>query len=430
MGILDVPGYSQAAADGRFARPTKPTIVLFGDSRTDDCDLTTADIGDAAVNSALNAYCTNMSWFDWGQASLASGPVFDVISNSGIGGNTTTQMLARIQADVIAYAPSYMTIWGGTNDGWATVADVDATFARMVAMIQAARAANIYVFVISETTSSTKGATFPNLVQYYNEKLRGYAASNSGMEFWDFNSVFINPTGPTGYPLTSMTRDGVHLSAFGAMTLGQKVVAPKLARFTTALAMLPNSVIDTTGNNGNVRNAVSNPFMTGSAGVNGGGDSGTLPNSWSATGTPTAAHSVAARPDGFGNDLTAVITAASANGKFYTQTLNPARILPGIPYVIEASIGIALATNLFGLSLIAQLNSAANSYSRGFGLNEQAPAAGDTLAALSGGIIRSRKFMVPAGTVLTSATLVLTARFAGAGGATIKLGRVALKRVD
>ena len=36
--------------------------------------------------------------------------------NSGIGGNTTTQMLARIQADVIDYAPDVCILGGPTND--------------------------------------------------------------------------------------------------------------------------------------------------------------------------------------------------------------------------------------------------------------------------------------------------------------------------
>lgn len=85
----------------------KPTIVLCGESRTADCDFV----------DSFSGYSTNMSWFDWGQANLPQGPVFDVLRNAGIGGNTTTQMQARMAADVLAYSPSHMTLWGGTNDG-------------------------------------------------------------------------------------------------------------------------------------------------------------------------------------------------------------------------------------------------------------------------------------------------------------------------
>lgn len=68
--------------------------------------------------------------------------MFDVLRNAGIGGNTTTQMQARMAADVLAYSP-HMTLWGGTNNGWTTTAHVDATFARMAAMMDTARAAGI-----------------------------------------------------------------------------------------------------------------------------------------------------------------------------------------------------------------------------------------------------------------------------------------------
>jgi lysophospholipase L1-like esterase len=408
----------------------KPTIVLFGDSRTDDCDVANGDPTDTANNTTLNLYSTNMSWFDWGQCALAGGPVFDVIRNAGVGGNTTTQMLARFQTDVVARQPSHMTLWGGTNDGWTTTADVDATYARMVNMLGQARAAGIYVFLISETTSSTKGTSFPPFVQYYNELLRGYAASNLGVEFWDFNSLFVNPAATTGYPLASMTRDGVHLSAYGASTLGQQVVAKKLARFSTSLTSLPNSLIDTMGNNTAVRNVLSNPLMQGAGGTLGSGDTGTLPDGWSSSGAPTAACSVPARGDGYGNNLRAAITATASGGKFFNLAVTPARLTPGKQYVLEAGIGITAPTNLVTLSVIAQFIVGGTVYSRGFGLNEQSPAAGDGVAALASGVIRSRIFTAPTGVTYTSASLVLTARFSGAGSATVDLGRVALKAVS
>jgi lysophospholipase L1-like esterase len=427
---MDVVALQQALAVGnqRFNFQRKPTIVLFGDSRTDDCDVSANDPTDPAVTAALNVYSTNMSWFDWGQMACPGGPVFEVIRNAGTGGNTTTQMLARIQTDVIAHAPGYMTLWGGTNDTWATTADVDATFARMVTMMQMARKAGIYVFLISETVSSTKGATFPALVLYYNERLRLYAAQNPGVEYWDFNSLFMNPASTTGYPNNPMTRDGTHLSPFGAVTIGTQIVAKKLARFASIVS-LTGSLIDTMGNNGYVRNALSNPLMTSTGGTLGTGDSGSIPSGWTGGGTPTAVYSMPARVDGVGNDLQAVITASAGGSKFITASVNPARIPAGVPHVLEAALAIANPTALYGVSLILQMFTASPLYQRGWGLNEQSPVASDNLAAVSG-IIRTHPFVLPTGVTFTSASLQVKAGFGAAGGAQINLGRVSIKRVD
>lgn len=101
------------------------------------------------------------------------------------------------------------------------------------------------MFLISETTANTKGGTYPRHVQYYNELLRGYAATHAGVEFWDFNAVVTDPTNVNGYNNGTMLRDGLHLGPFGASTLGKDVVAKQLARFGTPLCQLPASLIDT-----------------------------------------------------------------------------------------------------------------------------------------------------------------------------------------
>ena len=418
---MDVVTLGMAKADA-LAKKAKPTIILFGDSRTADCNY--AD--------ATNEYNTNMSWFDWGQFNNVNGPVFDVIRNAGIGGNTTTQMLARMQADVLAYKPSHVTLWAGTNDDWSTgKAGVDATYARMVTMLNMAFKAGIYVFLISETTCSTKGATFQPLVQYYNERLRGYAAKNPGVEFWDFNAIVMNPTSATGNPKAVMVRDGLHLSANGAATLGREVVAKKLARFGTALAQLPNSVIDTQGYSSNVRNVLSNPLMQGTTGTKGNGaHTGTVPDGWASSGTPTVVFSTPARADGFGNNLQAAITASTAESLFLTFAGQPARVVAGQKYVIEAAVEVdAGATNLFSLAIMAQVFNGGTTYQYGSGLATQSAAAGDSIGAHTA-IVRSRVFAAPGGFTYTGMSLAVTARFAGAGTATIRLGRVAFKLVD
>lgn len=400
--------------------PKGPLCVTFGDSRT----------ADRTYDDAANTITTNLDWFTWGQAVNGSGPVFETI-NAGIGGNTTTQMLARMDADVIAREPSHMTLWGGTNDGWSSYTDVDASFSNMVAMLGKAYNAGIYVFLISETTASTplRLSPFAMYVQYYNDKLRAYAATHPNVEFWDFNSRLIDPLSTTGQPKNTYFRDGLHLNARGASMLGKEVVAPRLERFGTALTQLPNAVVDSRFYGASAANVITNTLMQGTGGGRASGHTGSLPDGWTSSGAPAAVCSVDARADGFGNDATLAVTASAASSFSIVNTVSPARLQAGRAYVVEAALDITSPTNLYAVSLLGQFfNSATPVLTGGHGNSVQAAASGESLVAMGPLIIRSRPFVAPA--IFTSTSLAFTLRFAGAGSATVKLGRVAWKSVD
>jgi lysophospholipase L1-like esterase len=405
-------------ATGLVTRPA--TIVLFGDSRVANCD----------YNVDPNSYSTNLSWWDWGASQVPGGPPLDVVYNAGVGGNTTAQMQARLATDVLAYLPGYATLWGGTNDGWLSASDVDASYARMVSMIETMKAKGIYVFVISETTSNTKGTTFPVLVAYYNDRLRQYCAQTAGCEFWDFNRLVMDPTSANGYNKATMLYDGVHLGPLGASTCGKNEVAARLARFPPNLCSIVNTQVDTQGVNASSKNIFSNPLGLGSGGTVGSGNTGTLPTSWSgqAAGAVSAAYSTPSRADGFGNDIQAVYTATASGTHFTTQTGTFSRIVPGQRYVVEAALKIASAVNVTGVSLTVSMFQGGTLYRRGWGYNVQTSANGDSLVDFDG-IIRSRIFTAPAGTY-TALTADLRVLFGGAGSMTANLGRFSMKAVS
>lgn len=398
----------------------KPTIILFGDSRTGDC----------SFDDATNGLTTNLDWFTWGQANTPTGPVFDMIRNAGIGGNTTTQMLARIDTDVLAHNPSHMTLWGGINDLWTSFADVDATYGRMVQMMTKARAAGVYVFLISETTASTslKGNNYPIWVQYYNDKLRAYAATAAGVEFWDFNAHIIDPLSTVGQPRSGILRDGVHLNVKSASTIGKLAVAPRLARFGTTVTQLPHSIIDSQYYNTALNNALTNPLMTGATGSKSAGHTGTLPDGWNSNGTPTAVCSVVPRTDGYGNDVKLEISASAAGSMSLVNTITSTRFTPGATYVIEASLSVSNPVNLYSVALLGQFFNGATTYTYGHGNTVQGSVDGDNMVASTSLILRSKKFIAPA--AFTSTSMALTIRFAGAGSGTVMLGRVAWRRVS
>lgn len=397
-----------------------PTVVLFGDSRTADCNL----------DVSPNQYSTNMSWWDWGAAQVVGGPPLDVIANAGVAGNTTTQMQARLYTDVIAKRPGHATIWAGTNDPWASISEVDASFARMASMIDQMRAAGIYVFVISETVANSKGTTFPAYVLRYNDLLRAYCALNAGCEFWDFNSQIIDPTSANGFPKASMLRDGLHLSPLGASTVGKNVVAQKLARFSAGITSLVTSPIDTVSLHSESRNVFPNPLMSGSVAASGTGQTGTWPTNWSTTGQ-SAVCSTPARSDGFGNDLQCDITASGAGSFFATlaASSNVGSVLVGGIYVLEAALSITSAVNVSQVSLTTDVSiSGVGTFRFGWGYAVQATAAGDSLVDFNG-VIRSRKFVIPSGGAVAGLSGLKRVAFAGAGSASTRVARPTLKLV-
>lgn len=402
----------------------RPTLILFGDSRTADCEYT----------SGLLSYSTNMSWIDWGQASRPGGPAFDIIRNAGIGGNTTQQMLDRVYTDVIAYGPSHVTLWGGTNDGWTTTAHVDASFARMVQILEKLAAAGIYVFLISETTGTPplRSTPFPALVGYYNDRLRTYAVDHPGIEYWDFNALIVDPTNANGYGRASMLRDGLHLNPLGASKIGRDLVGPKLAKRAGDLAALAVSQYDSRSISSVSRNIANNPLMQGTTGTVGAGHTGQVPSGWASSGN-VAELSVVSRPDGVGNNARIVLAATSSSSFFLSQQIDPARLVPGKRMVIEAALDIDAATEVSAISLtFSMFETGGVEHRRGFGYPVQAAVAGDSIA-LGDRVIRSRVFVVPtpASGSFNGCTLSLRIGPASASAAgTVELGRVSVRQLD
>jgi lysophospholipase L1-like esterase len=68
------------------------------------------------------------------------------IINSGICGDTTAGMLARLDRDVLAYKPSHVIIMGGTNDIWHGLSH-QIILSHIMAMTRQARHRNIKAII-------------------------------------------------------------------------------------------------------------------------------------------------------------------------------------------------------------------------------------------------------------------------------------------
>jgi lysophospholipase L1-like esterase len=141
--------------------------------------------------------------------------------NRGISGQTTSQMLVRFRADVIALAPKVVVILAGTNDiagntGPITLEEIEGNFATMVEL---ARAHGIRVVLSSvipvHNYTAASELTFPRRppqqIAALNKWLKDYAAAN-GCVYLDYAAAMSDDKGLLRHELAE---DGLHPNAAG-----------------------------------------------------------------------------------------------------------------------------------------------------------------------------------------------------------------------
>jgi lysophospholipase L1-like esterase len=190
---------------------------------------------------------------------------------AGVGGNTTAQMLARVSADVIAYAPEWCVVFGGCNDLAGAVAGAD-VYANLVAICQALTAAGIKVLLCTVAPSDS----------IVGGQIAEYQAANALINAYSAANVWIAQTGEAvedpadaGHPLDGATHDGVHPTAWGAQLYGGAMAA--------VLAPLISGAVPFVLSAGDPSLVLANPFLTGTDGTLGTGTreaTGTVADDW------------------------------------------------------------------------------------------------------------------------------------------------------
>lgn len=185
---------------------------------------------------------------DWKQPAL---PGYSV-TNRGVGGEETQQVLARFDRDVIALKPDAVLIWGHINNihrakAGAMQAAKDRAVANTREMVAKARAQGITVILATEVTLS-EAPGFANWVvrsinslrgkQSYNDMVNGHVrdvnvavrelARDQGLKLLDFEAALDDGE---GFRKSEYTReDGSHISAAGysaLTTYTQKALASR-----------------------------------------------------------------------------------------------------------------------------------------------------------------------------------------------------------
>ena len=156
--------------------------------------------------------------------------------NKGVSGNTTAQMLARFDTDIVANHPEKVVILAGTNDlaGNDTPdhssRSSDYILGNIATMAQKSLAAGAdevlicSVLPVSEYYWRTSIVPMP-LIQELNAKLQAYCNATAGCTYVDYYSSWLNAAG-TG-PKDGLTYDGVHPSVTGCNLL-ESIISPYL----------------------------------------------------------------------------------------------------------------------------------------------------------------------------------------------------------
>jgi lysophospholipase L1-like esterase len=132
------------------------------------------------------------------------------VRNAGIGGNTTPDMLARLDTDVLAYNPDVMFLMAGTNDilPGAVDADYAAFFTALEKIIVRAQLAGVNVILSTCPTKNAAPAEVARAIPWYYMLAKHY-----GIPLIDAHRVTADPV--TGQYKTGYSDDGTHPNVSG-----------------------------------------------------------------------------------------------------------------------------------------------------------------------------------------------------------------------
>ena len=137
--------------------------------------------------------------------------------NRGISGQTTPQMLARFQADVVTLRPRVVHIMAGTNDvagntGPTSVQDIRNNIVAMVTLAKAGGAKVVLASIPPAASFNWAPALKPaDQIREMNAWLKAYAREQ-GLTYVDYYAAMATPDGAMKPELTF---DGVHPDAAG-----------------------------------------------------------------------------------------------------------------------------------------------------------------------------------------------------------------------
>ncbi len=162
-----------------------------------------------------------------------------VITNRGIDGQTTSQMLVRFRQDVLDLRPNAVVVLAGTNDvagvtGRTRNEDIEANYASMAELARVHDIRVVFASLLpannySKDAKENYALRPPERILALNQWLKDYCAQN-GFVYLDYFSALVDDKGMLKRALSD---DGLHPNA-----AGYKIMAP-LAEKAIARALAP-----------------------------------------------------------------------------------------------------------------------------------------------------------------------------------------------
>ncbi|HEX7491055.1 MAG TPA: GDSL-type esterase/lipase family protein [Candidatus Limnocylindrales bacterium] len=171
------------------------------------------DYSFVALGDSLTAWPASGTWpsrLDSMDANL------HMVSNAGVPGNVTSQMLARENSDVFSLKPEVMFLLGGTNDVGQHISQAT-TIANLRSIIVNARAKKITVFMMTIPPNSYSGMAAE--IDSMNAAII-HLANSYKIVYIDIHAVLSTTT---GVYISKYTSDGLHFSDLGAQAVATAV---------------------------------------------------------------------------------------------------------------------------------------------------------------------------------------------------------------
>jgi lysophospholipase L1-like esterase len=155
----------------------------------------------------------------WPSLLAARDPLLSLANNAGVPGNTTGQMLARLQRDVLDCDPDMLFVLGGTNDVGEDVPEATA-LDNIRTIVETARGQGITVVLLTMPPTNGQYADLRVIKKQLNVDLADLARSE-GVLLVDIDAVLSTPDGSLAADYAAF--DGLHLTQHGEQAVADAV---------------------------------------------------------------------------------------------------------------------------------------------------------------------------------------------------------------
>lgn len=337
------------------------TVTAAAGNNSATLDYSGSDSGTATgkangIRLIGSAQISMKGWFNTFNAVLGS--PFEVTGIVGMGGATSAYLLADFK-HALSLNPDMVIIMAAENSIFTGVSAAS-VFSDVRGMIDTCLAAHITPMVcecmMPDTGYGAASTAEKYVVLQFNKMLNNYARDNAGILVVPYMPTVTSPTSTTFAANAGLllSGDGLHPTSQG----GAKIGTDMAVRFSGFFkpSFLNVSAGDAYAVDPASKQLCPNPLMQGIAGTEAGGATGDTATSWTLTlstgATATAAGTVVARADGFGNDQVITIGGTANSGDYvkFHCTLPVEAITAG------GKIKVGFSLDVSGLANVKDVN--------------------------------------------------------------------------